>query len=565
MEGLGEALAADVPDRQQKLEIVANSLREELEQLGAKVTALALTQPPTSLLGYIWAQVCNVSRHAKVPEALLEDLGYEPGGETKFFEEGLFTGTPLRTLPARVRPLVRLGSDYYATDGQFVRDSAYRAIQRGLIDRNNAYRESWNSRQKKLTEQAFPAILKKQLETATIYNEVYFKDAATGQWVESDTVGLMDDTLFMIEAKAGVMAMHSPATDFERHIRAVRDLVIKAYSQCKRLVEYLASAPEVPIYKLDGGEYKEIAKLRLDSFRRVLPIGLTVEAFTPFSAMCKELPEVTPILKKYPFISMSIDDLFVLKRFLPSTGMLFHYLDVRQHMAGINDAMMFDEQDHLGAYVSRNRFDQDMIEQLKKADRVSWDGFSDKVSNYFSGPDWQDAPVPQQTFPTELAKILAALDSFRPRGWLEFDAHLRDLRGDSRENLASLVREVLPSLARHPMRSFLFDGHSPFQVFLHVADHSVPAAEIAHRGEVGCLITKKQETLVLVIGYADDKIASVRLAKVQSPPIIRADYDALVSEANSKREKYLELRDARRQKPTEKLSKRARRRQRHKK
>src|SRR6202042_721005 len=110
----------------------------------------------------------------------------------------------------------------------------------------------------------------------------------------------------------------------------------------------------------------EVARLRQRDYRLILPIGLTVEAFTPFSAICKELPEVRPILGRHPFISMSVDDLFVLTRFLPTAGELMHYLEVRQQVAGIPNAMMFDEIDHLGAYISQNRFDMTMREQLIK-------------------------------------------------------------------------------------------------------------------------------------------------------------------------------------------------------
>ena len=101
----------------------------------------------------------------------------------------------MRTLPARIRPGVRLGSDYYVTDGQFIRDSAYRAIQRGLIGRVPSYREEWNRRQKSLVERAYPTIFSNQLNGATVYSEVYFKEPIAGQWVETDLVISFADVL----------------------------------------------------------------------------------------------------------------------------------------------------------------------------------------------------------------------------------------------------------------------------------------------------------------------------------------------------------------------------------
>lgn len=507
--------------------------------------------------------VCNVSKHSKLPNALLEDMGYEPGVEQKFFEAGPFAGTPLRTLPARIRPLVRLGDDYYATDGQFVRDTAYRAIQRGLIGRDNSYRELWNLRQKELTEKAFPVLLSAQLQGATLLHEIYFQDAA-GQWVETDTLGWLDDCLFVVEAKAGVMAMHSPEIDFERHIRAVQDLVVKAYRQCRRFVDYLASATEVPLFQLKDGKYSEFARLRLDDFRQILPIGLTIEAFTPFSAMCKRLGEVQPLLGKHPFISMSVDDLFVLNRFLPTAGALIHYLSVRQAVAGMNDASMFDELDHLGAYVQRNRFDRDMREQLQKSDWITWDGFSETVSDYFKLPDWESKKPPQQNFPSELSEVLEVLDLVRPTRWLKFDNFLRDLSGASRENFASVVRNLLPTLAQHPIRSFAFDGEVPFQIFLHRSNSAVPENDLIHHGEVVSLISRKPKVAVFTLGYDDSgKLVEIHCRDVQSPPLVRADYSALMAEADKKRANFIKLGHGG-PKPSERLSKRARRRKRGK-
>ena len=69
-------------------------------------------------------------------------------------------------------------------------------------------------------------------------------------------------------------------------------------------------------------KYEECGRIRYSDYRVLLPIGLTVESFAPLSSFCKELPQVEPLLGKHAFVSMSIDDLFVLKRILPTPGIL---------------------------------------------------------------------------------------------------------------------------------------------------------------------------------------------------------------------------------------------------
>lgn len=484
----------------------------------------------------------NVSRYTQLPEPLLRDLAYDLGGEGKFFAPGDYVGTPFRALPARVKPLIKLDDGYYATDGQFVRDSAYRAIQWGLLGRLPSYRQGWTDTQKTLVEGAVPAILSDQLRGAQLFQEVYFKDASTGQWVETDLVGVVDDTLFVVEAKAGVMAMHSPATNFDVHVRTIQNLVVSAYGQCRRFLEYLASAPEVAIFALRSGKHVEIARLRKGSFRTLLPIGLTVESFTPFSAMCKELPQVQAILGAHPFISIAVDDLFVLKRFLPTTGMLFHYLEVRQAVAGLPRARMFDETDHLGAYIRKNRFDLDMKEQLTKHDVVAWDSFSHDVDRHFEREDWQSAPVPAQPFPAAFLRILDALDRSRPPGWLEIDSALRDFGEEGRNNVAKQLQALEETLALVPVRRFAFGEDVPLQIWLS-RDLARPThAEMQRHAEIICLVFRRPRALVLVLDYGgNSSIRGARCLSVPTPPIIRTDYAALEAEAVKERSRIQAL------------------------
>lgn len=104
-----------------------------------------------------------------------------------------------------------------------------------------------------------------------------------GKGFENDTLVMLDGVLAVIEAKSDAAAtIASAAESFERHARAVRDLVVKAYDQCQRFIEYLASADEVPIYEFKDGRYDEVARIRLADYWLVLPIGLTVESYSPF-------------------------------------------------------------------------------------------------------------------------------------------------------------------------------------------------------------------------------------------------------------------------------------------
>ena len=486
--------------------------------------------------------ICNLSRHTNFTSLLLEDLSNFPGENTEFFADGDFKGTPMRTLPALIKPGIKLGDEYYVTDGQFVRDVSYRAIQRGLLRRLPAYREEWNRRQKALIEQSYPTIFNHQLAGAAKYSEVYFKYPKTGQWVETDLVMSVDDVLLVIEAKAGVMAMHSPATNFDRHVRTIRELIIKAYKQCKRFTEYLSGAPEVPLYNRIDGEYVEIGRLRKRDFRTILPIGLTVEAFTPFSSMSKDLAEIQPLLGKHSFISMSVDDLFVLTRFLLTTGELFHYLEVRQQAAGIPNAILFDELDHLGAYITNNRFDMSIKEQLKESNMVVWDSFSDIVDKHFEGETWRTAAVPHQEYPEELTAVFSALDKYRPAGWLEVDAHIRNLSGDGRRKFAEIIMQLKATLPDHPIRRFLFGNERPIQVWLCRDGIEPQPQEMRYFGEVSCLIVNAPRIVVIRISYnGEGGIIDLACTSFTNPPMIQTNYADLKREAEHQRARLVKF------------------------
>lgn len=454
--------------------------------------------------------IANVSRHTNLPPKLLADLAYQRGEETEFFAAGDFAGTPYRTLPARKKPLIQLGSDYYAVDPCFTRDAGYRALLYNLLQRKPDYKKIFKSRQKTMSEAAFADILAAQLSGATVFREIYYKDPTSKQWSENDTLILIDDVLFLVEAKAGAAAtIASPALDFSRHAQSVQDLVVKAYKQCERFFNYLNSADEVPLYHLIDGRYEECGRVRRSNYRVMVPIGLTIESFSPFSAYCKELPQVEPLLGKYAFVSLSIDDLFVLKRLLPTPGEFAHYMEVRQAVAGMRRAHLFDEFDHLGAYLKKNRFDQDIANQLTggKANMLIWDGMSDIVDRSFEGEDWDNGPFPTQDFPEEVLKLLRALDATRTRGWLSAESHIRDFGEDGRNNLAKMLSDLRQTLNQHPARYFVISGDGkPLFVWLQQHEHQIDWTKVNDKASAAALAVKASEAIGVVAEVSADGI-----------------------------------------------------------
>ncbi|MEJ6395000.1 SEC-C domain-containing protein [Gymnodinialimonas sp. 2305UL16-5] len=452
--------------------------------------------------------IANVSRHTKLPSTLLADLAYRRGEETEFFAEGDFVGTPYRTLPARKKPLIQLGSDYYAIDPCFARDAGYRALLYNLLQRKPDYKKTFEDRQKAMSEAAFADILAAQLPGATVFQEIYYKDPVTKQWSENDTLILIDDVLFLVEAKAGAAAtIASPALDFGRHAQSVQDLVLKAHKQCERFFNYLNSADEVPLYRLADGKYEECGRVRRADYRVMVPIGLTVESFSPFSTYCKELPQVEPLLGRYAFVSQSIDDLFVLKRLLPTPGEFVHYMEVRQAVAGMRRAHLFDEFDHLGAYLKKNRFDQDIAEQLEggKANMLIWDGMSDIVDKSFEGEDWESGPFPTQDFPEEVLKLLGALDATRARWWLSAESYIRDLGEEGRSDLAKMLSELRQTLNQHPARYFVLarDG-KPLFVWLQKHDHQIDWTRVNDKASAAAVAAKASKVIGVVADVSAD-------------------------------------------------------------
>lgn len=486
----------------------------------------------------------NATKNSNIPQLLLEDLSFIPGENTDFDNGSDIGGTPFMTLPARVKPLIKLGSDYYFTDPNFIRDASYRAIQRALITRQPKYREEWNRRQKRMSEDAFADIMAANLKGARVFKDVYYP-IGKNQWAETDCVILLEDILINVEAKAGAEALSPPAENLARHVKQIEESVENAYKQTRRFIEYIHQKPEAPFYRrLPNGKHEEVARISHAKLRHVFPVGLTVEAFTPFSSSIKEKASVVSIEGRYDFISLSMDDLLVVRRILSGTGEFLHYLTVRQGLAGIKNAMLFDEMDHLGAYISQNRADIRIKEMLQEhgADFLWLDGMDqDFIGPYFSDPDWPIAVKPAQKYPPVVLELLKALEETAAPLWLAADEFVRDLDDVGRRQIQDNLQRSLPNLKAKPFTYFATSGEAG-AVFGVIRDDAGNLSEglIFTTEALAMALKVDRVRLIEITVNSKGKITSAQMSFVRRPSMLRSDYAALSADAGRLEAKFVQ-------------------------
>jgi hypothetical protein len=182
-------------------------------------------------------------------------------------------------------------------------------------------------------------------------------------------------------------------------------------------------------------------------------------------------------------------------------------MEVRQTVAGIRRAHLFDEFDHLGAYLEKNRFDHDIADQLNggEVNILIWDRMSDIVDRSFEGEDWESRAFPTQHFPEEVLKLLGALNASRARGWLSAESHIRDLGTEGRIDLAKFLRNLRQTLNQHPARYFTLAGESkPLFVWLQQHEQQIDWRKVRDKATAAALAVKATNVIGVVAEVSAD-------------------------------------------------------------
>ena len=454
----------------------------------------------------------DLQKITDLPLELRDHLSFSPGQDDRFFEEGEYAGWPLRVLPIKFRPFLKVGSRHYCFDQINIMDDIYRVMQRLICRLEPTYVNEWNDRQKEASERRPVELLQAALPGATVHRQITYRwrtgSKGRTNWCELDGLVAFDDTLFVIEVKAGAFTWTPPSTDFPAYLDSIESLLKKPADQALRFLQYLRTQTTVPIYDQN---HNQVDTLSASTFRNIVPLCMTLDALTTAAYQIRNLQGVG-IQVAEPVCCLSIDDLRVYRDILDAPVVFAHFMETR-YAAECEEALhVNDELDHLGlylAYIDYVRYARE-LKSGTNIDVRQWGGYRAKIDKYYFWRQVEPAQAkkPEPEVPPRVSEILACLDREGRSGRCRCAKILLEMAAPMKKDFEKSLSVALDrSRKRGQPSTFHVQGESSITVFCQghgiteVSDQDKRDYTLAwmHRARV-------PEQLLLTVRYGDDEV-----------------------------------------------------------
>jgi preprotein translocase subunit SecA len=480
-------------------------------------------------------EMFDVENVTNLPKALLDELTWSPGEDQDFLAPGDFRGWPLRVWPTMKRPFIRLDRRTLCFDMFALFDRFYRVLQRIVLRLEPGYAQTWNDRQKVISETLPLKYFRRLLPGAQVFAPVYYRwKAANGsiEWCETDSLVAYDDHLLVIEVKAGAFTYTSPATDLPAHISSLQGLIRHPASQANRFIDYLDSAAEVSIH---DANHTEIGRLRRSDFRHITPCAITLDPMTELAARSNQLKKVGIDLGQRPLWALSIDDLRVYADLIDNPLVFLHFVEQRLSATRSDLLNLDDELDHFGLYLKTNNYSLSAANLAgAERNRVFFTGYRETIDKYYAAVDRRDtAAVPKQRMPKRLAEIIAFLSQSNINGRSEAASFLLDAGGEYREEISAGIDQQLRQHSKL-LRTLPLSTHGDMSLTLFVWSPMAPrqaALAIEHTQVVAMASGENTRPLLELEYTADGTLCGVHWQRVTLSGLSSAELRRVQAEA----------------------------------
>ncbi|MCU7204364.1 SEC-C metal-binding domain-containing protein [Turicibacter sp. TA25] len=370
------------------------------------------------------------------PKKFVKELSWKLGEEEEFFNRLEFSGWPILDLPIQKRPFLEVNEKYYCFDYYSFVDNFYRSLQKTVRRLQPSYK--WSDYQQLASEKMVEDIFRSLLPGCSTYTSNYYPANGIQHMAENDLIVLYDDTIIIVEVKAGSFVYTPPFIDFEAHIRSYKSLIEKADEQCKRTEVYLKSSNCPALYDKSR---KIKTYIDMTKVSEVFMMSVTIDNINTFATKAEKLKFLQ---LRCNAISIAVDDLMVYRDYFNSPLLFLHFLAQRRLATQEEKLFLNDELDHLGMYIKDNCYTLKM-KQFPKDTRVQFIGYREELDDYFMKLYHPQLKVkkPLPNLPNLFLKIINYLEDNEVSNRSSIANYLLSFASDAKKDFCNNVEFVL--------------------------------------------------------------------------------------------------------------------------
>ena len=395
-----------------------------------------LEEGRTYAMQAIGLDLFDVKKSTNWPNDLIQDLSLEIGEDKLFLSEGEFCGWPIRTLPIKMKPFIKIGEIYYCFDYYNLFDNFYRAFRKITVEKIQNGVDRWKKIQGHSSEKTVSDVFRSLLPGSKIHLSNFYP-IGSRESAENDILIEYKDVLIIVEVKAGAFTPSPAITDYQSHINALNSLVIKAEKQALRVKKYIESAEKVYFYDGDDLEAKTFSIVK-SNYSQIYLFDVTLADFNDIAAHMEKIKVADA---KEDIIVLSLNDLWVYKAYFDSPLQFVHFIKQRQLATRAKAMSISDELDHLGLYIDKNMYALDIL-NLEKG-YVTYGGYRESLDKYFSMIHiGKDVDKPEQKITKEIKKILEICVTKNDCNIVRFSNFILDMSEEAREIFSDSIQKL---------------------------------------------------------------------------------------------------------------------------
>lgn len=364
---------------------------------------------PDNGMGILHYSLQDVEFHSKIfwvipeddkEERIFEALSCTYNDNNQFFYPPKFKAFMMNDSIIREKPIVKEDGKYYHFSIQLAFRNIFRITENLIKEASEVYytntfkgNANKDSRDNYI-ELKTKSLFEEMLPNTRFYHSLEYKFEDNGQLkdTELDILGINDDTIYIIEVKAGEL------NDKHRRgaLKGLKDRMEETISegsyQSHRAKNYIETS-ENPIFEYVKDNNRESLLIENVENYKIHKITVTFEHFAGLSINLKYLVESGILKEEYKWAwIVSIFDLMVFKDLLNGENEFNEYLDNRLSIYERKDIIFMDEIEILGFNLKGN-FPLP-TEDINK--QILMIGFMEDIDNYYtkSGVGMIDIPKP---------------------------------------------------------------------------------------------------------------------------------------------------------------------------